>query len=339
MEYRRLGATDLNVSCITFGCWQLSDPGPYGYTEADAIRSVREAMALGINFFDTASWYGDGNGERLLAKALGSDRSDVYIATKVGLHKVNGQGMRDSRPARILSHIDIALRNLRTDYVDLYQIHWPDPFVPFEESWAAMCKVLESGKARYIGVSNFTAEQIARCLHVGPVHSLQPCYHLFRRDLETSPLPLCRQHHIGVMPYGPLAHGMLTGKYDPAQPPQWPPGDWRADMPIFNGDGYRHCALAVRRLDAWARERGKTVAQLAIAWALNQPGIHTVITGARSQKHLTEQVGGVNWQLDANEKAFVETVLSRVPDWRALGGDPEHGGNLIVPVEARPRIA
>lgn len=338
MKYTQLGTADMRVSSICFGGAQLVDHGKYGSTKKDAIDAVRHALDLGINFFDTSEWYGQGEGERLLAEALGADRHRVHIATKVGLHEFEGRGIRDSRPDRIVEHIDLALARLETDYVDLYQIHWPDPYVPFEESWEAMCRVQDSGKARYIGVSNYGSDQMLQCLEVSPVHSLQACYHMFRRELEEDQLPFCREHRIGVMIWGPLAHGLLTGKFGLDNPPNLQPGDWRLQMPIMHGEGFRQCAQVIRRLEFFARERGYTMTELAIAWTLVQPGIDTVITGSRKPEHLDAQVRGVDWELSPEERAHIEAVLACGASWRALGGEDEYGGHDVIPVDRRPAL-
>lgn len=338
MKYISYGSTDMKVSRICFGGGHLADFGMYGTSRAEAVDAVRFALEQGINFFDTSEWYGHGEGERLLGEALGQDRNNVYVATKAGLHLHGNVGIRDSRPERIIRHIDQALQRLHTDYVDLFQIHWPDPFVPFEASWEAMCEVRKSGKARYIGVSNYRTNEMAASRKAGEVHSLQSCFHMFRRDIERDQLAYCREHRMGVMVWGPLAHGLLTGKFSTAHPPDWPAGDWRLDMPIMKGDGLRSCMQTIDRLLSFCRERNKSLIDLAIAWTLSIPGISTVITGSRKRSHLQSQLGGVEWELTREELSEIEAILAAAPSWSALGGDEEYGGHHVIPVSERGRI-
>ncbi len=339
MRYRRLGPTDMRVSVICFGGGALADWPEHGLTRSDGVRAVEAALAAGINFFDTSEWYGMGASEELLGEVLHTRRDSVYIATKVGLHPYEARGIRDSRPGRIVEHIDRALARLRTDYVDLYQIHWPDPEVAMEDSWASMLRVQESGKARYIGVSNYRVQEMERCLSVGPVHSLQSCFHMFRRELAEQEMPFCRSRRIGVMIWGPLAHGLLTGKFSASNPPNWPAGDWRLAMPIMQGDGFRRCMATVDELSRFAGVHGRTVMELAVAWTLAQPGVSTVITGARTVVQLRQQLGGADWELSVRDLTEVEKILCGAPSWRALGGDPEFGGHHVLPVASRPELA
>ena len=331
MRYRRLGSTDMNVSVLCLGGWQVGDYQAYDHERREVTSMLRRAVELGVNFFDTAHWYGEGHSEEILGEALAPVREKVYISTKVGLHRIDGVGYRDSRPERIRTHIDGALKRLRTDYVDLYLIHWPDPLVPYEESWAAMCDVLKSGKARYIGVSNYNVEQLQRSLSVGPVHAHQPCYHMLRRHHDEDLLPFCEEHGIGVFPYGPLAHGLLAGRYTPERPPAWPANDWRWSMPIFQGEGYLACARAVQELSQVAKECGFTMAQLAIAWCLQQRGIDSVIAGAYTVEQLDELAGACDRDIPSEAMAKIEEILRRTPSYRDLGGSDDVGGNNIRP--------
>ncbi len=338
MQYRLLGSTPLRLSRLCLGTGQLGDGEGGGATHRAAVGVLERALELGVNFFDTSEWYGQGRSEELLGEVLAPRRSEVCIATKVGLHLYRGIGIRDSRPERITAHIDRALARLRTDYVDLYQIHWPDPEVPLEESWEAMCRLWREGKARYIGVSNYRAADIARCLAVGPVHSLQACFHMFRRELAATDLPFCVTHGIGTMIWGPLAHGLLTGRYTRQSPPALPADDWRAAMPIMRGRGFLRCADTIEQLVAFSRDRAHTITELALAWTLAQPGVTAVVTGARSVAQLDAQVGGANWILSAEERSAVDAILAGAPSWSDLGGDPEYGGHHVLSLAERPAL-
>ena len=336
VDYLAFGATGMRVSRLCLGTGQLGAwEGDAGARRA-AADVLERARERGVNFFDTSEWYGNGRSEELLGDVLASCRGDVYIATKVGLHLHQGVGIRDSRPERITEHIERALKRLHTDYVDLYQIHWPDPEVPLEESWEAMCRVWRQGKTRYIGVSNYRAQDIARCLAVGPVHSLQACFHMFRRELAAADLPFCAAHGIGTMIWGPLAHGLLTGRYTREAPPALPTDDWRAAMPIMQGEGFLRCADIIAQLRDFAERRGHTITELALAWTLAQPGVTTVVTGASSVAQLEAQVGGASWTLSADEVSAVAALLASAPSWADLGGDPEYGGHHIFRRAERP---
>jgi len=234
MEPVKLGKTRLDVSPIAFGTWQLG--GDWGqFDEPAAVAAIRRARGLGVNFFDTAQAYGFGASERLLGRALREDlerrRDEVVIATKGGLRKSGGAVVRDSSPAWLRQGVDESLRALGTDYVDVYQVHWPDPGVPFGETAGALGELVEEGKIRHAGVSNFSAEQMAEFSRTRPVETLQPPYHLFRRDIESEELPYCAEHDIGVLVYGPLAHGLLTGGM--SEDTTFADDDWRSQSPLF----------------------------------------------------------------------------------------------------------
>src|SRR5438445_4447359 len=216
MKNIRLGRSELEVSTIAFGTWQLG--GDWGATdEKAAVAAIRRAAECGINFFDTAQAYGFGASESLLARALkGRPRDDVVIATKGGLRPMAGGGIeRDASPDWIRRGVDSSLKALGTDYIDLYQIHWPDPKVPFAETAGALADLKAAGKIRHVGVSNYDAAQMAEFSRTQPVETLQPVYHMFRRDIEESVLPYTKAHGIGVLAYGPLGHGLLSGALTP----------------------------------------------------------------------------------------------------------------------------
>ena len=212
MKRTILGRSGLEVSRIAFGTWQLG--GQWGPTDtAAATAAIRRAAEDGVTFFDTAQAYGFGASERLLADALrGIPRQDVVIATKGGLRSVGSGVVRDSSPEWIRSGVDASLTALNTDYIDLYQVHWPDLATPFEETAETLAKLVAEGKVRHVGVSNFDAAQMASFSETLPVETLQPPYHLFRRDIEAEILPYAAAHDIGVLVYGPLAHGLLSGQ-------------------------------------------------------------------------------------------------------------------------------
>jgi len=314
MKKVKLGRSDLQVSRIAFGTWQLG--GDWGATdEQAAIKAIRHAFDLGINFFDTAQGYGFGASEGLLATALaGVPRDRVVIATKGGLRPTAGGGVeRDSSPEWIRRGVEDSLKALQTDHIDLYQVHWPDPSVPFEETAGALAELVTAGKLRHVGVSNFDAAQMEAFSATLPVETLQPPYHLFRRDIEASILPYTRAHDIGVLVYGPLAHGLLGGGMNAET--RFPPGDWRSNTDLFQGEAFRRNLRVVSALERFADfELGTTVGRLAIAWTLANPAVHVAIVGTRNAKHVDDAVAATEMVLDDQVlRRIDELVADEVP--------------------------
>src|SRR3954468_4039512 len=264
--------TDLQVFPIAFGTWQLG--GEWGdFDEREAIAAIRHARELGINLFDTAQAYGFGASERLLGRALGDDlnhrRDDVVIATKGGLRMTEDGLVRDSSAGWLRSGVEQSLRALGVEHIDLYQVHWPDPDVPFAETAGALQELVAKGKIRHVGVSNYSTSEMAAFARTRPVETLQPAYHLFRREIENDIAPYVLEHDIGLLVYGPLAHGLLAGTMD--EHTTFADDDWRGQSPLFRGETFRRNLETVGELDRFAHERGHTVSQLAIAWALAHP--------------------------------------------------------------------
>jgi aryl-alcohol dehydrogenase-like predicted oxidoreductase len=233
----RLGMTDLEVSPIAFGTWQLG--GEWGqFDEDEAIAAIRQARELGVDLFDSAQGYGFGVSEALLGRALRDDldnhRDEVVLATKGGLRMTDEGLVRDSSPGWLRAGVEDSLDALGVDHIDVYQVHWPDSKVPFAETAGALQRMVEEGKIRHVGVSNYDAAQMAEFAETRPVETLQPPYDLFRRDIEAAVLPYSREHDIGVLVYGALAHGLLTGAMD--ENTTFAPDDWRSGAPFFKGE-------------------------------------------------------------------------------------------------------
>ncbi len=320
MRKIKLGATDLEVSRICFGTWQFG--GDWGaIDEWDAIAAVGRAQELGIDFFDTAQAYGFGVSERLLGRALeGVPREQVVIATKGGLRKEGGELLRDSSPAWLRAGLEASLRNLKTDYVDIYQVHWPDPATPLAETTAALEEFVKEGRVRYVGVSNYDAHQLAEFERTRRVDTLQPPYHMLRREIEHAVLPYCAEHEIGVLAYGPLAHGLLSGHF--TREMRLAEDDWRRGSDLFSGENYERNLRIVEQLDGLARELGITVAQLAIAWVLANPAVHVAIVGARRPDHIEGAAPAAEIELDADALARIEKILREA----AMVGGPTPEG-------------
>ena len=212
MEYRQFGRTDLKVSAIGFGCWEIS--GTYGPIDAAQFdQAVHLALDAGINCFDTAEAYGMGISEQALARALGARRRDICLITKVGVGYPEAPNRRDSSRVRIMASLEQSLKNLATDHVDVYLIHWPDPNTPFEETMRALDDIVRQGKARYVGVSNFRRAQLDACMQLRRIDVVQYGWNMFDRRMQREIFPWCAAQGVGVMAYGSLAYGMLTGAF------------------------------------------------------------------------------------------------------------------------------
>ena len=322
MQYTKLGRSDLRVSRIAFGTWQLGgDWGPLD--EVAAVAAIRQAVDEGITLFDTAHAYGFGESERLLARALkGRAREDLVIATKGGIRPVEGGVARDSSPAWIRHDLEASLGALGTEVIDLYQVHWPDPRTPFEDTAAVLAGFVAEGKIRHVGVSNFDVEQMTRFGSVLPVETLQPAYSMFRRDIEADVLPYTETNGIGVLAYGPLAHGLLGGHLRAST--AFDPHDWRHASPVFQGATFRRNLETVAALESYAQQEfGASVSRLAVAWTLACPGIDVAIVGTRNPTHVEDAVRAAALQLDDDALARIDTIMyEAVP----LSGPTPEGG-------------
>jgi aryl-alcohol dehydrogenase-like predicted oxidoreductase len=313
MEYIELGKSGLTVSRICFGTWQFG--GDWGSIERDeAIAAVRAALDAGVTFFDTAQAYGFGDSEALLAEALGDDihRDDVIVATKGGLRATDSGVERDSSPELLRGGVEQSLGHLGVEAIDLYQVHWPDRGTPFEETGAALQQMVDEGKLRHVGVSNFSPAQMEELSRTIEVETDQPPYNLFNRGIEEDVLPWCREQDIGVLVYGPLSHGLLSGSFDPSK---LAADDWRRGHEPFEGEALRRNLEVVERLERFAEQRGHTLAQVAVAWVLAQPGVHVAITGARRPAHVDGIAPAADIRLDAADLAEIDELTKAGRAW------------------------
>jgi aryl-alcohol dehydrogenase-like predicted oxidoreductase len=313
MEYIQLGKSGLDVSRICFGTWQFG--GEWGSVERDdAIAAVRAALDQGVTFFDTAQAYGFGDSEALLAEALGGDihRDDVVVATKGGLRPVGGGIQRDASPEFLREGVEQSLAHLGVEAIDLYQVHWPDRETSFEETGAALKQLVDEGKIRHVGVSNFSPVEMDALSRTIEVETDQPPYNLFNRGIEEDVLPYCRERDIGLLVYGPLSHGLLSGSFDPSTLAD---DDWRRGHEPFAGDNLERNLEAVERLEEFADRRGHTLAQLAVAWVLAQPGVHVAITGARRPAHVEGIAPAAEIDLSEDELAEIDQLSGAARAW------------------------
>jgi len=311
MKTITLGSSGLQVSRIAFGAWQLG--GDWGrFDEGAAVTAIRRARELGVNFFDTAQAYGFGASERLLGKALRDEltahRDQLVIATKGGLRMTDAGVVRDASPRWLREGVNASLTALGIDHIDLYQVHWPDPEVPAAETAGALRELVAEGKVGHVGVSNYDPAQMAEFAATLPVETVQPPYHLFRREIEDAVLPYSRVHNIGVLVYGPLAHGLLTGTM--SEDTRFARDDWRATSAMFTGEGYRHNLAAVHALEKFAADRGISVSQLAIAWTLANPAVHVAIVGARRADHIQDSLAAADLSLSGSDLTEIDTIMA-----------------------------
>lgn len=310
-ELRPLGSTEILVSPVALGCWPISGMTSLDVNDNDSLETLAAALDAGVNFFDTAYGYGAaGESERLIAQALRSRRDEAVIATKCGLHwDENVERVLDARPERIRREIDESLERLQTDRVELLYLHAPDPRTPLAESAGALKEILESGKARAIGVSNFTVEQLEEFTAVCPIAAHQPPYNMLQRQIERDSLPWCRARNISVVVYWPLLKGLLAGKL--ARDHVFPPEDGRAKYPQFQGDEYQKNQDVVDALREIAAESGRTVAQLVVNWTIHQPGVTAALCGAKRAYQIRETAEAMNWRLTDDQLRRIDAVLAK----------------------------
>src|SRR6201981_422290 len=309
MEQIAIGTSGLKTSRIGLGTWASGGWMWGGSSEAESIATIRAAVERGVNLIDTAPVYGFGRSEEIVGKAIaeGHLRSRVRIATKTGIEWSGARVSRNASRARILQEVEDSLRRLRTDHIDVYQVHWPDPLVTIEETAEAMGTLFEQGKIGAIGVSNFSVGQMERFRRVAPLHVLQPPYNLFERGIEEDILPYCRKNKIATFGYGALCRGLLSGRMRPDS--KFEGDDLRRTDPKFRQPRFAQYLAAVDQLAAFAKQRfGKRVIHLAVRWMLDQ-GITTALWGARHPGQLEPVDEVTGWSLDGFAKAEVDRIL------------------------------
>jgi aryl-alcohol dehydrogenase-like predicted oxidoreductase len=310
-EYVEISGTNLTSSRVALGTWAIGGWMWGGSDQKDSIRTIHAALDQGINLIDTAPVYGYGRSEEIVGEAMRQHgrRGSVILATKVGLDWTTGKIERNSTRQRILSEVEDSLRRLQTDYIDIYQVHWPDPFIPIEETAATLRGLYQQGKIRAIGVSNYSPEQMERFKAVAPLHAIQPPYNLFEREIEQDVLPYAADRGITTLTYGALCRGLLSGAMSANR--RFGVGDMRKNTdPKFQAPQFAEYLNAASKLDAFARENfGKRVIHLALRWLLDQPGVGIALWGARRPDQLApvREVGG--WSLKKSDFAAIDTIL------------------------------
>ncbi|HEX8969085.1 MAG TPA: aldo/keto reductase [Chloroflexota bacterium] len=314
MDARQFGHTGLEVSPITLGSWPMSGDRYGRIDDSEAVRTIHAALARGITSFDTAPGYGSGHAEETLGAALVGRRDQAVITTKCGIvPNASGQPGRNASRASILREVDDSLRRLRTDHLDVYLVHWPDPNTPLDETMGALDEIQRAGKTRLVGVSNFDVPLLEQCRQLRPIDVVQVGYNLFDRRMEREVFPYCQAHGIGVMAYGSLAYGLLTGAF--SEDTTFDEADWRSmgvafGQPILGGDNFRHNVRLVNRLrQEVAVPRGLSVAQVALAWVVRNPVVTTAMVGARVPAEIEDNVGAANVRLTDADVAHIEGIM------------------------------
>lgn len=318
MKYRSTKRLPLPLSVIGLGCWGLSGPTVWKESNDDkSIKVVQKALELGVNFFDVAPVYGFGHAEEILGRAIkGFPRDKVFIATKCGLvWDQQGRIKRCLSKESIMKEIDASLKRLQTDYVDLYQLHWPDPNTPIEETMEAMLKLKDQGKIRYIGLSNFSIDTAERLLPY--ISSMQGLYNLFERNArsyhnipleyrtENEVLPFCQKHGLAFFPYSPLMQGVLTGKFSENDTFN----DVRSANPKLVGENYKKYVTAANRLKSIAARYGRPLSHLSLNWLIKHESITSIIAGATSPEEVEENVAAVSWDMSDELYDEIEKVV------------------------------
>jgi aryl-alcohol dehydrogenase-like predicted oxidoreductase len=308
-DLRPLGDSGLKVSPVALGCWPIAGVTSLDTNEADSIATVRACVELGVNHLDTAYVYGpNGESETRIRRALGDRRDEVVIATKCGIHFEGDAMVTDGRPDRLRAECDASLRRLGTDRVELLYLHSPDERVPLEESAGALRDLMAAGKTRTVGASNCTLEQF-QAFHVAcPLSAVQLPYNMLQRDIEQRTIPWCRDENIAVMVYWPLMKGLLTGKF--SRDHQFDVRDNRRDYPMYQGDEWQKNQDFLDRLREAAAISGHTVAQLAVNWTINRPGITSALCGAKRPWQIEETAGAMGWTLSDSQLAIIDAALA-----------------------------
>lgn len=321
MEYTKLGKSNIEVSKIAFGCWAAGAGSEWGKSLEDSTyaETILRAFEGGINFFDTAMGYGGGHSEEVLGNTIKGFRKKVIIASKCSASGLTQQKAKDS--------VEQSLLRLKTDYIDVFFVHWPNPDIPVEEPIEQLMKLKEEGIIRSIGVSNYTLGHLKRAVKVGSIDVIQPCYSLYWRHIEKELMPYCIENEIGITSYSSIAQGLLTGKFT---------NDWKFDetdmrrntIPLFKSPTFEMAIETTEKIALIGKKYGKSPVQTAINWTINKPGITSAIVGAKRPEQVAENLGAVNWHLSEEDSQYIGeiamSVAKTVQDWDTMYQKEDH---------------
>jgi aryl-alcohol dehydrogenase-like predicted oxidoreductase len=311
MEFTHIPNLTMKISRIGLGTWSIGGWMWGGTDEKNAISTIHYALDNGINLIDTAPVYGFGTAEEIVGKALKQygKREQIAIATKVGLNWKHQQPFRDSSKTRIIKEIEDSLKRLQVEYIDLYQVHWPDPKTPIAETAEILGQLLKEGKIRAIGVSNYSVEEMQIFQKTTPLHTAQPPFNLFERDAEQTILTYCQNNHLSTLGYGSLCRGLLSGRM--RSDTQFQGDDLRKSDPKFQPPRYHHYLACVEHLDKWAKQHyQRSVLSLAVRWALDK-GINVALWGARKPEQLDAITSVLGWKLQPHDFQEIDEILNK----------------------------
>lgn len=311
MRFTEIGKSGIKVSVVALGTWAMGGDFWGAIDDQLCIDALHAGLDHGINLIDTAPVYGRGYSETLVGKAIFDRRDKVVLATKCGLDIVTEKGGRNAKREALFAEVEASLKRLQTDYIDLYQVHWPDQNTPIEETMQALLDLKQQGKIRAIGVSNFDVDQMKQCMAVGQLDCLQPPYSLLDRDIEKEIMPFCVENNIGMLSYGSLGAGMLTGKF--TEPPKVEGGDKRANFyPYFKEPLFSKGLELVEVLKTIAADNGKPTSHVAINWVAQQKGMSSALVGCKNPKQAIENAAAGDWSLSDGEMATINNALKTI---------------------------
>lgn len=317
-ETRQLGNSDLKLTPIGFGAWAIGggnwDFGWGPQDDRESVDAILRAFDGGVNWIDTAAIYGLGHSEEIVAKALAATSSKPYVFTKCSMRWHEDRKIyRSLKKDSLREEIENSLRRLKRDVIDLYQIHWPDPEAEIEEGWETLARIKEEGKVRHIGVSNFNVEQMKRAQKIAPITSLQPPYSLVNSSVEKEILPFCRENHIGVINYSPMASGLLTGKMTAERIAAMPSDDWRSRAPQFKEPKLTRNLKLVELLREIGNSHNVQPGVVAIAWTLHNPAVTAAIVGARKASQVDGILPAATFRLSSDEAVRIDEFVNANP--------------------------